>query len=170
MECPTYRPAVEWLLDLWESVAGTRPPLSATVIIADDTSTWADAPTGHLAALWMALRLTVLHSIWAAKVSNDKEEQSATAVVRKAIFALRAEMRLQFNKGALDSSLSLSIPRELLKVHTPVVGKLVFNEVWANHGLCRVDTPSEPHAAQRLVLLLTESYPVAAPLVDAAAI
>jgi len=77
-------------------------------------------------------------------------------------------LKRQFNKGALDSSLSLSIPRELLKVHTPVVGKLVFNEVWANHGLCRVDTPSEPHAAQRLVLLLTESYPVAAPLVDAA--
>lgn len=170
MECLTYRPAVEWLLDFWVAVANKRPPLSAAVIIADDTSAWADAPTGHLAALWMAVRLTVLHSIWAAKISNDREEQSAAAVVRKAIFSLRAEIRLQFNRGALQTSLSGSIPRELLRMHTPISNDRYFVEVWAHSGLCRVDPPSEPDGGSCLVLLLTEAHPVAAPVFDAAVV
>lgn len=163
LDCPAYRPAVEWLLDLWRVVAGHRPPMDAAVIIADDLQGWPHAPTGPEAALWSALRMTVLYSIWWARMSADAHQQSAAAVVRSAIALLRGEMRLQFNRRVLEASLSSSVPVELLRVRAPVAGRSAFDEIWAGSGLCRVVTDGAPGGGSRLVVLLTADSPVVAP-------
>jgi hypothetical protein len=163
LDCPSYRPAVEWLLDLWQAVAGHRPPLEAAVVIADDVRAWPHAPTGPQAALWSALRLTVLYSIWCARMSADAQQKSSAAVVRSAVALLRGEMFLQYRREALSSSLPASVPVELLRVHTSTRHKGSFEAVWAGSGLCRVDPAGPAGGGARLVVLLTTDRPVAAP-------
>jgi hypothetical protein len=164
MECPAYRPAVNWLLDVWQAVSGVRPPESATVVIADDWRSWPDAPEGPRAALWTALRLTVLFSIWSARMSKDSQQQTAAAVVRSAIAMLRAEMHLQFNRVQLHGDLALDIPQQLLRVHSEVQPtEDSFINVWVNGGMCRRQPAVEDGQAETLEVLLTDTHPVAAP-------
>jgi hypothetical protein len=162
LECPLYRPALEWLADVWQAVAGQRPPLVPAVIVADDMRAWPAAPTGALVALWTALRLTVLYCVWRARVARDALERTAGAVVRSAIATLRAEMRLQYNRGQLCDSLADDLPAELL-ARAPLPAAWTFADVWAGTGLCRVDPSASAGGSHRLVVLLSAHHPVAAP-------
>ena len=62
MDCPQVAPAIDWLLDLWAAISGSRPPRAARVLLADDYLFW--APAGPLVSLWSRLRITMLGCIW----------------------------------------------------------------------------------------------------------
>ena len=164
LECPVYRPAVLWLCDLWYAVSGNRPPLDPAVLIADDQRGWPEAPTGARAALWSAFRMVTLFNIWAAKVSGDARQQSASAVVRAAIAMLRAEMRVRFRRSGLALVHAPDLPRALCRSPLPPDPQPAsFADVWACPGLCRVVSSTSTGGSDVLVLLLSDSVPVRAP-------
>jgi hypothetical protein len=162
--CPVYRPALEWLCDLWHAVSGNRPPLDAAALIADDQRGWPEAPTGARAALWSALRMVTLYHIWVAKVSGDARQQSAAAVVRAAIATLRTEMRVRFQRSGLAASHATDLPRTLCRSPLPPDPQPAsFADIWACPGLCRVAASSSTGGSDVLVLLLSDLVPVPAP-------
>ena len=167
LECPTYRPAVLWLLDLWQHISGTRPPDCARVIVADEQGVWQQAPnpgSAH-ASLWMVLRTMLLQCIWVARESRDSRKQTAGAVVRSFIAAVRAEIQLHYNRShRLSAGLLLDLPPPVLALHRlELRADDVFAGVWLDSGLCRVDMTSGVGGQPHLVLLLTAANPVAAP-------
>ena len=160
MLCPTYRPAVDWLLDVWHAVKGVRPPLSAAVVVAGDPATpWPGCPSGHDAACWLALRLTVLFHVWAARQSGAATQQSAAAVVRAAIASLRQEVVLAYNH-AHHSADDFVVPQRLLGL-PPSQRRRGSFDVWLASGLVRVDVDGSGQRSLRV--LLSDSWPVAAP-------
>jgi hypothetical protein len=166
MECPTYRPALEWLCGLWQAVTGSRPPREARVLVADDHRQWLDAPLGARAVLWATLRTTLLYCIWCARASNDPAKQSAGPVVRAAVAALRAEMKLRFNRRALTTTLAPWVPRQLVRgvALEPPRQQATFADVWVASGLCVVHTAPGPGGASScLDIRLSESFPVLSP-------
>jgi hypothetical protein len=94
-ECPAFSAAKDWLLDLWQHVGGARPPDSAAAVVADQPGAWpaGQEPTGDLALLWQALRLTLLHSVWAARFAPEASQRTARAAVSAAIEAVRSQVR-----------------------------------------------------------------------------
>ena len=164
LECPTYRLAIQWLADLWHAIDGVRPPLTAAAIIADEPGAWARAPEGERARLWAALRLTVLHAIWDARVSADASRCTARAVVLAAVESLRAEMRLQFTRSRLAADAAHPLPPALVVVQRsrPAPDDLA---VWVSGGLCSVRQSSLAAAAAspRLDIHLDQQHPVIAP-------
>lgn len=174
LDCPTYRPAVEWLLDLWEAVSGHRPPAEAMVVItADPAAGWEAAPTGQAALVWTALRCTVLYHVWAARCSPLSADKSAAAVVLASIASVSSEIRLHFNRACLARD-TRDIPKALLRVAAPLSGSGGGDEddgafdVWVSSRLARVEAPATPGGRRRLYILLSAVHPVPAPTPAAA--
>ncbi len=157
LECPTYAPALQWLLDIWQHITGHRPPADATVLVAADPSTWPDAPDGVHAQLWLALRLVVLHSIWDARCSRDDTRRTARAVVLAAVRTLREEMLLQFNHSTFEARLQRVLPPAVMQVQRLAEASNSL-DVWLASGLCSLSADG-----QRLNLALDDSRPVPAP-------
>jgi exonuclease III len=167
VQCHTYRPAVDWLVCLWEAVSGHRPPLDAAVLVADDpAAAWQHRPQGAKHQLWTALRLTLLYHVWAASRSQHTEQRSAAAVVRAAIASVSREITHQFTLQQLQQSCA-AVPQRLLRRLDPGGGKTHFASVWAESGLVRV---SGQTTHLRLEVLLSDSFPVAAPAMAAASV
>jgi hypothetical protein len=157
LECPTYAPALQWLLDLWQHITGHRPPADATVLIAADPGAWPDAPDGVRAQLWLALRLIVLHSIWDARCSRDTTRKTARAVVLAAVRTLREEMLLQFNHSTFEARLQRVLPPAVMQVQRLAEASNSL-DVWLASGLCSLSADG-----QRLNFALDGSRPVPAP-------
>jgi hypothetical protein len=172
VQCPTYRTAVLWLLDLWQALTGYLPPCSAEVLVADVLEAWPDAPQGAQRAVWSALRLTVLYHIWEARCSADSTKQNGPAVVRATIHAIRGAMLLQYNRSYRRQQMAHMLPSSVLSMRRLEPAVDTFS-VWLSSGLCRLDGAeddgrnvpprSQPGDGQRLVILLTESHPVPVP-------
>jgi hypothetical protein len=69
LECDKVRGAVDWLLDLFETISGQRPPRDPRILLADDHRVW--EARGGEGALWQFLRLTMLHHIWRVRSSRQ---------------------------------------------------------------------------------------------------
>jgi len=165
VQCPTYRPAVEWLARLWDAISGHRPPLEAAVLVADDPAAhWQHRPQGAKHQLWTALRLTLLYHVWAASRTQHMEQRSAAAVVRAVIASISREISHQFTLQQLQHSCA-SVPQRLLRRLDPGGGTTHFAAVWEDSGLVRV---SGPTSHPRIEVLLSVSFPVAAPAMAAA--
>jgi len=165
VQCPTYRPAVEWLARLWDAISGHRPPLVAAVLVADDPAAhWQHRPQGAKHQLWTALRLTLLYHVWAASRTQHMEQRSAAAVVRAVIASISREISHQFTLQQLQHSCD-SVPQRLLRRLDPGGGTTHFAAVWEDSGLVRV---SGPTSHPRIEVLLSVSFPVAAPAMAAA--
>lgn len=138
LACPVYRPAVQWLADLWQHLSGVQPPVEAAVIIADQHDAWATAPVGEQRRLWTALRLVLLHAIWEARCSRDAGRQTARAVVLAAIGGLQEEMRVQFTRWRLSQDGRRDLPPHVLKMRRLQAAHDDF-DVWQSSGLCSVE-------------------------------
>ena len=166
LACPVYRPAVQWLADLWQHISGSRPPVEAAVIIADQPGAWAAAPTGEQQRLWTALRLVVLHAVWEARCSRDAARQTARAVVLAVIASLREEMSLQFTRWRLADTGRRDLPPHVMKMRRLEAAPDDF-DVWQSSGLCSVEQVSfyggRTFMPRRLNLLLDDLQPVPVP-------
>ena len=82
LECPVVAPAVAWLRDVWQRLAGERPPVDARVWVVGDHRVWVPARR-DLRGLWLHLRLAFLWSVWVLRVRRRQTGSGydATAVV-----------------------------------------------------------------------------------------
>jgi len=151
---------MEWLLDVYEALAGRRPPADPRVIIADELGRWADAPADKLQQqLWQALRLTVLYRIWAARCSKDSVLQSPSAVASAVVTDLRKEMHLQYRRSRRREVMSQHLPPRVLEMRR-LKPKTDSLKVWLESGLCSV---SAQPGHDDLSISLTEAWPVPIP-------
>ena len=72
LECPEVRPAVEWLQQTWEQLAGERyaVPLTPAFLLADDPEGWVGADDGRVYRQWTRLRVAFLGALWEARCSR----------------------------------------------------------------------------------------------------
>ncbi len=160
LDCPSYRPVVEWLLDVFEALTGHRPPADPRVIIADELGCWANAPTDQdHQQLWQALRLLALYHIWEARMSKDACKQTPSAVATAVVHAVRAEMRVQFKRSHERETAADHLPPRVLEMRRLQPKHHSF-QVWLASGLCSV---SNQHGYNRVNLALSTSWPVPLP-------
>ena len=159
MQCPSSAPAITWLLDLWEWIAGAghRPPCDPRVIIADELHLWPAAPDSvTMVQLWTALRLTVLHSIWCARHAPAGRQRGAAAAVARVVSSLRESMRDHFLRARAPQVLADRLPVRFLQRAQPVQRDDPM-EVWLLSRLCSV-------AAGGCDIILTGQHPVLGPV------
>lgn len=90
MDCPSVRPAIEWLGAVWAALAGSgnQVPLTPAVILADDMRRWPGAPaTTAEVALWTRLRVATLGAIWHLRCQPDPGDPAAGSFARRAAAA-----------------------------------------------------------------------------------
>ena len=154
-----------WLCDVWEKLAGTRPPLEAAVLVSAEPAAWPEAPVGRRLLAWHALRLTVLHAIWSARVADRPAERTPAAVARQVVAGIREEIQLQFRRSCQRQYNLQFLPPQLLGTHRLQPAADGF-QIWRDIGLCTVLTSSaatSPGGAGHLVVLFSEAHPVPVP-------
>jgi len=161
LDCPTYRPALQWLASLWAALSSSAaPPLAASVIItAEPSAPWVPAPAR--ARVWHSLRLLTLHAIWDARVSGDADRCSAAAVVASVIASVTAEIKLQHARCCRREHHARQLPSNVLAMRRLQAASDDY-AAWAAAGLCRVLGAASPGGGH-LVVLLSASWPVQAP-------
>jgi hypothetical protein len=139
---------VEWLRDLWEALGGPRPPASLEVIVAGEPGAWAAGPAEGSTdeQRWHALRLTLLYHIWAARCSGDSAQCSAHAVVCAAVAAVRADIRLQYNRQYCAVQQQRHLPARQLAMRRLKAAPSTF-EVWLHPRIAQLDTDTAPQPA-----------------------
>jgi hypothetical protein len=88
--CPGVMPAVAWLGDVWYAIAGERPPLVASVLLADDRSVW--RPDAPVALLWSTLRVMFLYSVFRC-LRGGTVFQSASVCARAVVATFVRQLR-----------------------------------------------------------------------------
>ena len=161
LDCPSYRPALEWLVSLWEKLAGERPPLDVATIITSEPQSWQPSDAARL-PVWHALRLTVLHSIWSVRCAASDAVPCAASVVRLAIRRLTEEVHLQYRRARQRVAMERALPPAVLATQRQRPSKDGF-AAWQQLGLCVELPPSVPGGLSHLVVLLSSTYPVPAP-------
>lgn len=177
VRCPTMAPAVTWLQDLWQHLAGVRPPADVLVLVADQPGAWAEAPapSSREGRLWSVLRLTLLYCIWSAFASKDQQARSAAAVVRAAIETIRSEISVAYGRHTFERYLVNAAPPRVASMRRSPPANNFFVDFWVASGLCIVidADPGAIVAAQaaqdgrrprpKLVIRLSDAEPVQAP-------
>jgi hypothetical protein len=168
LHCPLTRPAAQWLCDLWAAIDdGNAPPATPDVIIAGDPTTW--RPARLETELWTRLRVTYLQKAWDAHCVAHRggPTPSPTSIAAATLHAAVQSMRTEFIAA-------FTAPTELAQqcdahmtgarqgqhpdeANNPIA---VFNGIWTESGLCRVD-------AANLVVLWTTTHPVPPPAAQA---
>lgn len=148
LECPACKPAVEWLADVWLSIAGERPPLTAAVIVADDPAAWPQRPAGVGARMWSALRIALLYHIWEARQSGDPTSRSAHSIVRATVSALRQAMQMQYNRLYASRELEQHLPARVIASRNGAAAKADLTP-WLQYGLCYLEARLPAAASQQ---------------------
>jgi hypothetical protein len=161
LECPAYRPALEWLARLWERLTGERPPLDAAAIITAEPASWRPADAALL-PVWHALRLTVLYGIWSVRCAIDGTVPCAASVVRLVVRRVTEEIQLQYRRARQRAAMERALPPAVLATHRQRPSKDGFAE-WQRLGLCVELTPSAPGGLSHMVVMLSDTHPVPAP-------
>jgi hypothetical protein len=162
LDCPVYRPALQWLSSMWAALpSSSAPPLEASVFItAEPGAPWQPAPAR--ARVWHSLRLLTLHAIWDARVSGEAHRQTAAAVVASVVATVTAEIQLQHARCTRREHHARQLPVGILAMRRLQSAPDDYS-AWAASGLCQVIGASSP-AGGHLVVLLTTSWPVQAPV------
>ena len=162
LDCPVYRPALQWLSSLWAALpSSTPPPLEASVFItAEPDAPW--RPAQARARVWHSLRLLTLHAIWDARVSGDAHRQTAAAVVASVVASVTAEVKLQHARCTRREHHARQLPPGVLAMRRLQAASDDY-AAWAAAGLCRVIGAGSP-GGSHLVVLLSASWPVQAPV------
>ena len=93
--CSVAAPVWDWVASIMACMPDcTRPPLTVSVLLADDSRVW--KPPSKLQPLWLRLRLATLHALWceAAKVRRGGPAVSARVVACR-VLAYRRKLMLQ---------------------------------------------------------------------------
>ena len=168
LHCPLNQPAAQWLCDLWAAIDdGNTPPATPDAIIAGDPTAWRPA---HLETeLWTRLRATYLQKAWDAHcvAHNGGPPPSPTSIAAATLHAAVQSMRTEFVAAFMaPTELAQQCDAHMTgarqgqhpdEANNPIA---VFNRIWTESGLCRVD-------GANLVVLWTTTHPVPLPAAQA---
>jgi hypothetical protein len=170
MDCDVVRPAVDWVLDLWALISGSRPPRSALVLLADDRRVW--RPADKLADLWDLLRLEFLYAAWSARCGRNGSGRAvqAAGVVAVLVAKLRRHMELDWLRTTTDVRKMSTACSSWFKGKDPGMIESGFVERWGPAGLlCAVQSGTAaigivPALPMRMTVLLSVSVPLPLPI------
>jgi hypothetical protein len=140
LDCPAARPALVWLQDLWEAVAGERPPLDARVLLADDHRVWRPGEEAALGQLWTLLRVAMLHAVWQCRSYRHElvGSFSAAAVTRVVVY-VRTSIERDWLRANEDVRLLSDMPADYFRGRDPQMEMDAFLACWAHRGvLCSI--------------------------------
>ena len=140
LDCPAARPALVWLQDLWEAVAGERPPLDARVLLADDHRVWRPGEEAALGQLWTLLRVAMLHAVWQCRSYRHElvGSFSAAAVTRVVVY-VRTAIERDWLRANEDVRLLSDMPADYFRGRDPQMEMDAFLACWAHRGvLCSI--------------------------------
>ncbi len=141
LECPAVQPIIDWLCDVGEAIAGSRPPANAAVIIAADPGAW--APQGRRAQeLWMVLRLNALQLIWARRCRRNIEQTPLTAagVAAMVVHTVRDQILGEWRRVKEDVTDMTGVCKSWFRGMSVVLKEEEFKRRWcANNALCSVE-------------------------------
>lgn len=146
MHCPRAAPVIDWLLDVWQAVAGERPPRCAAVLLADCHTVWRP-PCKHLQQLWTVLRLSTLHALWktravAAVANPPLPLPPPAAVVAAAVRGVRRLIQLDYTRVVVDARGLTNASSAWFAGRDPRLGLDEFLRRWGRGGvLCSVEGP-----------------------------
>ena len=139
VHCPLASEVWAWVAEVWACVSGgTRPPVAASVLLADDGRVW--HPPSDLSPLWTRLRLAVLHALWCAacRARHDQVPASARSIAAQVISFCRGLMVQHWFRVDLHRPNLGACPHWLLGRH-PALTLDKFRGWWcASAALCRV--------------------------------
>ena len=139
IDCPLARAVWSWVGDIWVHVSsGSRPPITAAVLLADDDRAWRPRP--KLAPLWMRLRLSVLHALWCAagQARHGHVPASARTIAMRVLSFCRSLMVQHWFRVGLRRPQLGACPNWLM-ARNPALTLETFQDWWcASSVLCRV--------------------------------
>ena len=143
LSCPIAVQVWEWACQVWACVSGgDRPPIVASVLLADDVSVW--RPCAALSTLWCRFRLSVLYALWcqAGKARRAQTPLSARSVCARIVAANRKLMSQHWFRVDMRLAELSTCPQWLSSRH-PAITLAQFQEWWCPLGaLCRVHVPA----------------------------
>ena len=139
LDCPAARPALVWLQDLWEAVAGERPPLAARIFLADDHRVWHPGEAA-LGQLWTLLRVAMLHAIWHCRSYRQETVGSfSAAAVTRVVVYVRTAIERDWLRANEDVRLLSDMPADYFRGRDPQIALDDFLACWAHRDvLCSV--------------------------------
>ena len=144
MDCQRVRGAVKWLLDLYETLSGRRPPWDTRVILADDQRVWRPGSTKEDQLLWQRLRMTTLYHVWRARCSRHRYEDGGgdltAAVVGGAAADISASIRRDWARTRMADTIEEAGGAHLYSSRRNLsITVDAFKALWARRGvLCSV--------------------------------
>ena len=170
LECPDVAPVADWLCRLWGAIvgpAGTAPPCTAGVLLADDQREW--EPGGGVAhgELWTALRLCFLQAAWAMRCRRAADPQrfpgSAAGLVAAVVAGVAQLIRRDYARTQGDSRHMTAAPSDWFRGTTvPMLTSGGFLERWGiGEVLCDLGIVNAAGQYGPLAIKLTAIHPVA---------
>ncbi|KAJ9518198.1 hypothetical protein QJQ45_010168 [Haematococcus lacustris] len=110
LTCPYVAPAWEWVLDVYGSLTGTRPPSGDALLLLTGRPTRGEAPsfTPPDPLLWRRLRVAYLGTVWRLRTigpaSALQPEAIARRVVQEVILTLSAAVKRDWFRGKADKA------------------------------------------------------------------
>ena len=141
--CPASAPALQWLSGLWSLLDPTKPapPITPSVMLADDQSTW--SPSSHLQHLWTTLRLALLYQVWVVRCARTSTSAHAchslpTAVVSSFVSVIRAAVMADWRRvEGVDPTVMVQLPGAS-RAHRPAARSWTttdFTNYWGHGGV-----------------------------------
>ena len=137
--CQVAAPVWGWIASLMACMPDcTRPPLTVSVLLADDCRVW--RPPSKLQPLWLRLRLATLHALWceAARVRHGGPAVSARVVACRVLAYCRKLMMQHWMRVGLRRRDLGACPQWLMS-RDPRLSVDTFGDWWcAGTVLCEV--------------------------------
>ena len=136
IHCPVAAQVTQWLCDVWERVTGgDRPPRSAAVLLADDSTQWDPGPL--LRQLWTVLRLTTLAAIWTATTKRNLlgTAVNATGIGAAVVYRIRLLMEQDWQLVVVDIRLQSGVCSAWFRGRSPVMSVDQYAAKWCCRGV-----------------------------------
>ena len=164
MECPSVRPAVDWLLDMWQCIGGVRPPRDALVLLADDHRVWTPALEQHR-GLWTLLRLEFLYAVWSSRCrrSTGGSEVQPAGVAAVVVAKMRRHIELDWLRTSSDVRRLSSACSSWFRGRESGLEVVDFLARWGPPGVLCVVTGADP-GVMKVTLTTSSPLPLPVPL------
>ena len=158
MECPAVAPALDWLLNVYQSLTGEVAPRDPLILLADAAWHWRPAHP----AMWRRLRVAFLGCAWALRCDQGAGLQArsiAVAVVDALTRGVQRDWRRTL--GNVRAEAAGIVPTVWFRGRPPDLALPAFHKLWPSPGAWFVAAPG----VRALQVRLSPAWPMPVPQV-----